>query len=170
MATAGPAGPKISRSGGALAAIAAVLCVGPEARAAAAGAKPHIVLHLADDFGWANAGWHRPEGYREVQTPSMDALVKAGIELDHAYSYMFCSPTRSSLQSGRLPVHVNVLNLQPTTWNAHDPVSGFAGIPRNSESGPSYPPQCLGRATNLARSDPASLFCPRLLPPPLLPP
>ena len=34
----------------------------------------------------------------------MDALVKAGVELDHAYSYMFCSPTRSSLQSGRLPV------------------------------------------------------------------
>ena len=28
----------------------------------------------------------------------MDALVAAGIELDHAYSYKFCSPTRSSVQ------------------------------------------------------------------------
>ena len=37
--------------------------------AAAAAAKPHIVMHLADDFGWANAGWHRPEGYAEVKTP-----------------------------------------------------------------------------------------------------
>ena len=51
-------------------------------------------------------GWHRPAGYKEVQTPSMDTLVKQGIELDHAYSFKFCSPTRSSLQSGRYPVHV----------------------------------------------------------------
>ena len=32
----------------------------------------------------------------------MNKLVKEGIELDHAYSYKFCSPTRSCLQSGRL--------------------------------------------------------------------
>ena len=47
-------------------------------------------------------GWHRPQGYQEVQTPNMNKLVKEGIELDHAYSYKFCSPTRSCLQSGRL--------------------------------------------------------------------
>lgn len=93
--------------------------------------KPHIIMHLADDFGWANAGWHRPEGYEEVQTPRMDAMVKAGIELDQAYSYQYCSPTRSSLQSGRLPVHVNMINAPPTEWNPEDPVSGFQGIPRN---------------------------------------
>ena len=83
------------------------------------------------DFGWANAGWHRPIGYKEVQTPSMNALVKEGIELDQAYSFKFCSPTRSSLQSGRLPVHVNMLNIGPETWNPADPISGFAAIPRN---------------------------------------
>jgi hypothetical protein len=64
----------------------------------------------------------------------MDQLVKEGIELDHAYSYKFCSPTRSCLQSGRLPVHVNVLNIGPEEWNPADPVSGFAAIPRNSAS------------------------------------
>jgi hypothetical protein len=99
----------------------------------AAGVKPTIVMHLADDFGWANAGWHRPEGYAEVKTPSMDAMVREGIELDQAYAYKFCSPTRSSLQSGRLPVHVNSVNLDPSEWNAADRVSGFSGIPRNSE-------------------------------------
>ena len=35
---------------------------------------------------------------------------------------------RSSLQSGRLPVHVNVANLGPEVWNPSDPVSGFAAI------------------------------------------
>jgi hypothetical protein len=30
---------------------------------------------LVDDFGWANAGWHRGAGSPEVRTPTMDALV-----------------------------------------------------------------------------------------------
>ena len=109
-----------------------VACAGLSVVVAAGdGPKPNIIMHLADDFGWANAGWHRPEGYKEVQTPHMDTLVREGIELDHAYSYKFCSPTRSCLQSGRLPVHVNVLNIGPEEWNPADPVSGFAAIPRN---------------------------------------
>ena len=35
------------------------------------------------------------------------------------------------MQSGRAPVHVNVVNCQPTSYNLEDPVGGFAGIPRN---------------------------------------
>lgn len=97
----------------------------------AEGEKPHILMLLMDDYGWANAGWHRPEGYTEVKTPTMNSLVKAGIELDRAYQYKFCSPSRSSLQSGRLPVHVNTKNLDMTAYNPKDPVSGFAAIPRN---------------------------------------
>ena len=46
-------------------------------------------------------------------------------------SHRYCSPTRSSLQSGRLPINVNVLNADMSSWNPADPVSGFAGIPRN---------------------------------------
>ena len=50
--------------------------------------KPHIFLLLADDYGWANAGWHRTDAASdEVKTPIMDALVKNGVELDQAYSY-----------------------------------------------------------------------------------
>ena len=97
--------------------------------------KPHILMLVADDFGWANAGWHRSaddKGRREVQTPNMDALVKEGIELDQAYSYKTCSPSRSALQSGRLPTHVNIDNGEDAwMFNSNDPVSGFAGIPRN---------------------------------------
>lgn len=93
--------------------------------------KPHVIMLLADDFGWANAGWHRPDHINEVQTPNMNSLVAKGIELDRAYSFKFCSPTRCSLQSGRLPTHVNVLNDDMVIYNPKDPVSGFAGIPRN---------------------------------------
>ena len=47
------------------------------------------------------------------------------------YSFQFCSPTRSSLQSGRYPSHVNDKNLDVTVHNPADPISGFAAIPRN---------------------------------------
>jgi arylsulfatase A-like enzyme len=43
---------------------------------------PHIVAILADDFGWADAGWHRPDGYAEIATPELSALVKEGVEMD----------------------------------------------------------------------------------------
>jgi arylsulfatase I/J len=65
--------------------------------------KPHILFALLDDYGWANAGWHRnytaPGGgfvpsTPEVQTPHMNGLVVSGIDLDRAYAFMFCSPSR----------------------------------------------------------------------------
>ena len=51
--------------------------------------------------------------------------------MDRHYVYKFCSPSRSALQSGRNPYHVNPLNAAPNIRNPSDPVSGFAGIPRN---------------------------------------
>ena len=42
-----------------------------------------------------------------------------------------CSPTRSSLQSGRLPLHVNVVNADPTIYDADSSSGTGAGIPRN---------------------------------------
>mmetsp|Transcript_15023 Transcript_15023/g.33125 ORF Transcript_15023/g.33125 Transcript_15023/m.33125 type:complete len:658 (+) Transcript_15023:78-2051(+) len=102
--------------------------------------KPHVLFILADDYGWGNMGVHRrdagssPEeiqGQAEVQTPNIDALIDAGVLLDRHYTYKICSPTRSSIQSGRLAVHVNPINSAVTSQNYDDPVSGYAGIPRN---------------------------------------
>ena len=93
--------------------------------------KPHLILILADDFGWGNIGFHRLDNTKEVQTPNLDALAASGIILDRFYAYKICSPSRCALQSGRYPVHVNTLNLAPESWNPNDPVSGYAGIPRN---------------------------------------
>lgn len=90
---------------------------------------PHIVTILADDYGWANVGYHHAS--KEVRTPSIDALVADGVELTRHYAYKFCSPSRSSFQTGRLPVHVNTHNAEPTVRNPQDPVGGYAGIPVN---------------------------------------
>ena len=32
--------------------------------------KPHVVIMLVDDWGWANVGYHRDPPTREVDTPS----------------------------------------------------------------------------------------------------
>lgn len=92
--------------------------------------KPHIVFVLVDDWGWNNVGFHRPND-PEVSTPNVDALVREGMELDRHYTYHYCSPTRSSLQSGRLPVHVSYTNEAPTDINLKDLEGGFMGIPRH---------------------------------------
>jgi arylsulfatase A-like enzyme len=41
--------------------------------------------------------------------------------------YQYCSPSRSSLQSGRNPIHVNVLNADMAVHNPNDTVSGCVG-------------------------------------------
>ena len=98
------------------------------ATGAVAADKPHILFLLVDDWGWANVGYHREMATREVQTPNFDSLVKNGLELDQNYVFHFCSPSRSSLMTGRLPIHVNDKN-GVYNYNPDDPVSGFAGIP-----------------------------------------
>ena len=86
---------------------------------------------LQDDLGYGNVGWHRKgaQAVPEVQTPAMDSLVAEGVALERVYSYACCSPTRSSFISGRLPIHVNILNTDPASFN---PTTGEgAGIATN---------------------------------------
>ena len=113
----------------------AVLALSLAAAASAASAtKPHILLVIVDDFGWANVGYHRTpadDPTNEVQTPTMDSLCREGVELNQSYAFWYCSPSRSAIQTGRNPIHVNVNNDGLMIHNPADPVSGFAGIPRN---------------------------------------
>ena len=40
--------------------------------------RPNIVIIVADDAGWADVGYHGSE----IKTPTIDRLVRGGIELD----------------------------------------------------------------------------------------
>ena len=90
--------------------------------------KPHILFLLVDDWGWANVGYHHEVTTREAQTPNFDDLVKNGLELDQNYVYHFCSPSRSALMTGRLPIHVNDLKGE-SEYNPDDLIAGYSGIP-----------------------------------------
>ena len=96
-----------------------------------AGDKPHILLILIDDLGWANVGYHREDpNVASIRTPTIDRLAtEEGLQLDQHYAHLACGPSRASLMSGRLPVHVNIDNGEPTLWNPLNEVAGYQGIP-----------------------------------------
>eukprot|EP01043_Picozoa_sp_COSAG02_P043854 COSAG02_NODE_3857_length_6138_cov_4.966220_3_plen_120_part_00 len=63
--------------------------------------RKHVLMILADDYGWADSGWHRQDaiGRQEVLTPTMDRLIKEGLELDRhcASSPIACSTHANTL-------------------------------------------------------------------------
>jgi leishmanolysin-like peptidase len=71
-----------------------------------AAGPPNLVFILIDDLGWNDIGYHD----RAVLTPTLDALAAGGVVLDRHYVYRYCSPTRASLLSGRLPHHAHQTN------------------------------------------------------------
>ena len=75
------------------------------------GRRPHIILIIADDLGWANVEWNVDQkSGSEIQTPNLLALKEKGLELERHYAFKQCGPSRASLLSGRLPAHVAIEN------------------------------------------------------------
>jgi arylsulfatase A-like enzyme len=62
--------------------------------------NPNIVFILADDLGWRDVGYHGGE----IATPHIDRLAREGTRLNQFYVQPVCSPTRSSLMTGRYPM------------------------------------------------------------------
>jgi arylsulfatase A-like enzyme len=63
--------------------------------------KPNVVLILADDLGRNDCGFM---GGKQIKTPYLDKLAKAGTILDAFYVQPVCSPTRAALLTGRYPI------------------------------------------------------------------
>ena len=60
--------------------------------------QPNIVFLLADDLGYGEIGAY---GQKEIQTPVLDSLAKAGIRFTNAYAGSpVCSPSRAVLMTG----------------------------------------------------------------------
>jgi len=83
--------------------------------------RPHIVLLVLDDIGWADVGYHGSN----FPTPNIDTLVKGGVELDRMYALPQCSPTRSAVMTGRWPWTIGLQH-----WNTIFPGSK-AGLPHD---------------------------------------
>jgi arylsulfatase A-like enzyme len=69
--------------------------------AIASAAPPNLVVIVADDLGYNDAGF---QGSKEIKTPHLDRLAKNGVRLTDAYAAAaVCSPTRAALITGRYP-------------------------------------------------------------------
>lgn len=99
--------------------LAAAVAAGFAQPARAADApKPNVVVIVGDDMGYADVGAH---GCRDIPTPHLDALAKAGTRLTSGYvSGPYCSPTRAGLLTGRY---------QTRFGHEFNPAGADAGLP-----------------------------------------
>ena len=114
--------------------------------------KPNIVLFVADDAGWHDVGYHGSE----INTPNIDKLAEAGVELNRFYVYPTCSPSRASLLTGKyasrfgigapiamkskkvLPTNVETLPEALKKDGYQTAITGKWHLGLNLESGPSH--------------------------------
>jgi arylsulfatase A-like enzyme len=65
------------------------------------GRKPSIILIVADDLGYADLGCY---GNRTTRSPHLDRIAAEGVRFtDFAVSWPACTPSRSSILTGRYP-------------------------------------------------------------------
>jgi arylsulfatase A-like enzyme len=69
---------------------------------------PNILLVMADDMGWGETGFrHHPI----LRTPNLDAMASSGLRFERFYAGgPVCSPTRSSMLTGRSHERTGVLS------------------------------------------------------------
>jgi len=77
--------------------------------------RPNIVFILADDLGFKDVGYQGGD----IKTPNIDKLASEGTRLDQFYVQPVCSPTRSSLMTGRYPIRYGLQVGVIRPWAEH---------------------------------------------------
>ncbi|MBH1974169.1 MAG: arylsulfatase, partial [Rhodobacteraceae bacterium] len=72
------------------------------------GKKPNIVILLIDDMGYGDPGAFGGGEAIGAATPNMDRLAAQGLKLTSTYAQQTCTPTRSAILTGRLPVRTGL--------------------------------------------------------------
>lgn len=67
---------------------------------AAKQAKPNVVYILVDNWGWGDIAIQGGS----IPTPRIDRLANEGLRLTNFNVESQCTPTRSSIMTGRLPI------------------------------------------------------------------
>lgn len=79
--------------------------------------RPHVVLMLSDNLGFGEIGAYGGGALRGAPTPRLDRLAAEGLRFTNFNVEVECTPSRSALLTGRLPVRSG-------TWRA-----AAAGLP-----------------------------------------
>jgi arylsulfatase A-like enzyme len=78
---------------------------------AQAAPRPNIVIILADDMGFSDAGCYGSE----IDTPNIDSLAAHGIRFTQFYNTARCCPTRACLLTGLYPHQAGMGHMTGTT-------------------------------------------------------
>ena len=84
--------------------LAFVAHAAPAHAAAPSPVRPNILLILADDMGFSDAGCYGSE----IRTPHLDRLAAHGIRFTQFYNTARCWPTRSALLTGYYPQQIRM--------------------------------------------------------------
>lgn len=93
--------------GGAIAALAAA-----PARAQSARRRPNIVFMMVDNFGYGDLGCYGGGELRGVPTPRLDQLAAEGVRLTNFNCEPECTPSRTALMTGRMPIRCGTSNVE----------------------------------------------------------
>ncbi len=72
------------------------------------GRKPNIIWIIVDDMGYGDPGCYGGGAAVGAATPNIDRLARAGLRLTSCYAQQTCTPTRSAILTGRLPVRTGL--------------------------------------------------------------
>ncbi len=98
----------------ALAPLLASACLGLPSVARAEERPPNIVLMLSDNLGFGELGVYGGGALRGAPTPRLDRLAAEGMRFTNFNVEVECTPSRSALLTGRMPVRSG-------TWRAASP-------------------------------------------------
>lgn len=66
--------------------------------------KPNVIAIIVDDVGYGDVGAFTGGSLRGAPTPNLDRMAAEGTRLTSFYAQPFCTPTRASFVTGRLPI------------------------------------------------------------------
>lgn len=106
-------------------ALGALVTLAAEAGATspAAGARPNVLLIVADDLGFSDLGAFGGE----IRTPNLDALALSGVRLTGLHTAPTCSPTRSMLVTGNDNHQVGLGTMAETLTPEQQGQPGYEG-------------------------------------------
>ncbi len=109
-----------------------------------AATRPNVVVIMADDMGYADAGFM---GSEEIETPHLDRLAASGVVCTRGYvNHPFCGPSRAAFLAGRFAQRFGFED-NP----AYDPSNPFLGIDPGETLFPArlqqagYQTACIGK-------------------------
>ncbi len=72
------------------------------------GRRPNILWLVIDDMGYGDPGCYGGGASIGAATPNIDKLARGGMKLTSCYAQQTCTPTRSAILTGRLPVRTGL--------------------------------------------------------------